>query len=133
MNKAKLLKKEKGFTLLEVVLSLALLGIVAAGFLGALATGSRAISIADERATAESLARTQLEFVRSQPYDADNNPPEYLIISDIPDGYYIILNAVRLDYKGDGDDPDDGIQNITVIVVHNEEEVFTLEGYRTLR
>jgi len=135
MKKAKLLKEEKGFTLLEVVLSLAILGIVAAGFLGALATGSRAISIADERATAESIARTQMEYVRIQPYDADNNPPVYLEISgsELPDGYSIVLNTMRLDPKGDGIDTDDGIQSITVVVQHHGEPVFDLEGYRTYR
>jgi prepilin-type N-terminal cleavage/methylation domain-containing protein len=133
MNKAELLKKEKGFTLIEVVLALAILGIVAASFLSALATGSRSIFLADEQTTAESLARTQLEFVRSQPYDADNNPPEYLIISDIPDGYAIALTTRRLDNKGDGDDPDDGIQSIRVFIQHHGENVFDLEDYRTYR
>jgi prepilin-type N-terminal cleavage/methylation domain-containing protein len=133
MKKVRLLKKEKGFTLIEVVLSLALMSIVAVGFLGALGTGSRGITIADEQATAESLARTQLEYVRSQPYDADNDPPVYLIISDIPDGYAIELNNIWLDNKGDGDDTDDGIQSITVVVQHHGVAVFELEDYRTLR
>ncbi len=62
------MKSEKGFSLIEVVIAIALLGIVAVAFLGALATGSRVIFIADERATAESLARTQMEYVRNQDY-----------------------------------------------------------------
>jgi prepilin-type N-terminal cleavage/methylation domain-containing protein len=133
---------EKGFSLMEVALAIALLGLVAITFLTALATGSRTIFIADERATAESLARTQMEYVRQQPYDAnlDTGHPTYDKISadDIPAGYDIDVSAVRLDYKADGDGNDDGIQSITVTIIHTVEgedpkEIFTLEGYRARR
>jgi prepilin-type N-terminal cleavage/methylation domain-containing protein len=133
------IKGEKGFNLMEVALAMALLGIVAVAYLGAMATGSRAIFIADERATAESVARTQMEYVRQQNYDAnlDHDPPQYDIIPDIPDGFEINVSAERLDYKGDGTDNDDGIQSITVVVGHivdgETKEIFTLEGYRARR
>ena len=128
------MKKEKGFSLVEVMLALALLGIIAVAVLGALATASKAIFIADEQATAESLARTEMEYVRNQDYDAINNPPQYDLISDIPDGYDIDVTAERLDPKGDGIDADDGIQKITVTVQHQDKpEVVKLEGYRSAR
>lgn len=134
----RVIKDEKGFNLMEVALAMALLGVVAAAFLGALATGSRAIFIADERATAESLARTQMEYIRQQNYDAnlDTGHPVYQKIS-VPDGYEIDIDAVRPDYKGDGEN-DDGIQHITVTVTHTvegeeEKEIFTLTGYRSRR
>ena len=131
------MKDEKGFSLMEVALAIALLGIVAVAYLGALATGSRAIMIADERATAESLARTQMEYVRQQAYDGENNPPIYSTIPDIPDGYEIDVGAVRLDPYGDGTTNDDGIQSITVLIKHTvgeeTKEIFSLEGYRAFR
>jgi prepilin-type N-terminal cleavage/methylation domain-containing protein len=133
------IKDEKGFNLMEVALAMALMGVLAAAFLTALSTGSRAIFIADERATAESLARTQMEYVRQQNYDAnlDHDPPQYDIISDIPDNFEISVSAERLDYKSDGTDNDDGIQSITVVVGHVVEgetkEIYTLEGYRARR
>jgi len=134
------MKDEKGFSLMEVALAIALLGIVAVAYLGALATGSRAIMIADERATAESLARTQMEYVRQQSYDAnlDHDPPQYTTIPDIPAGYEIEVDAVRLDPYGDGATNDDGIQSITVTIKHTvggepEKEIFALEGYRSRR
>jgi prepilin-type N-terminal cleavage/methylation domain-containing protein len=133
------MKGEKGFSLMEVALAMALLGVVAIAFLGGLATGSRAIMIADERATAESLARTQMEYIRQQNYDAnlDTGHPVYQKISDIPDDYKIDIEAVRPDYKGNGEDNDDGIQHITVMVTHTVEgepkEIFTLTGYRSRR
>jgi len=133
------MKGEKGFSLMEVALAMALLGVVAIAFLGGLATGSRAIMIADERATAESLARTQMEYIRQQNYDAnlEHPEPQYSIIPDKPDDYEIAIDAERPDYKGDGEDNDDGIQHITVVVKHIVEgepkEIFTLTGYRSRR
>jgi prepilin-type N-terminal cleavage/methylation domain-containing protein len=135
------IKGEKGFNLMEVALAMVLMGAVAVLYLGYLATGSRAIFIADERTTAESLARTQMEYVRQQDYDAnlDTGHPIYDTIpeEEIPDGFEISVNAERLDPKDDGTDNDDGIQNITVVVSHivdgEPKEIFTLEGYRARR
>jgi len=133
------MKDEKGFSLMEVALAIALLGLVAVAYLGALATGSRAIMIADERATAESLARTQMEYVRQQPYDAnlEHDPPQYYTIPDIPAGYEIDVDAARLDPCDDGTANDDGIQSITVVINHTVDgetkEIFALEGYRSRR
>jgi prepilin-type N-terminal cleavage/methylation domain-containing protein len=147
------IKGEKGFNLMEVALAMALLGIVAAAFLTGLATGSRAIFIADERATAESLARAQMEYARSLEYSiaewnytltssqlsstdpptADwwTNDPPPLLSSDY-DGYTVIVSTEPLNGA-----LDDGIQVITVTIQHTVsgemKEIFSLEGYRTQR
>ena len=144
------MKNEKGFTLIEVIVALALLGIISIAFLGALATASKAIVIADERATAESLARTEMEYVKSQDYsvapwdyELPSTPPSWDATHALPegyDGYTVNVSAVLLhDTDGDGDidddDFDDGIQKITVTVKHLEElkEVLTLEDYKVER
>ena len=136
------MKSEKGFSLLEVVIAITLMGIVAVAFLGGLSTASKGIFNADERATAESLARTQMESARNQEYDATNNPPQYAKIPNIPAGYYIagydydyassVIKAERLD-KGNGTANDTGIQKITVIIKHQDKVLVTLEDYRSLR
>ncbi len=141
------MKNEKGFTLIEVLVSLALLGIIGSAFLGSLGTASNAIFVADEQATAESLARSQMEDIKKQAYDAIHEPPQYNIL-DAEDyefdyeeaGYEIVVAAERLDPEGDGtwneefDIPDDdGIQKITVIINHNGGEVITLEDYKVNR
>lgn len=64
---ARRLKRQEGQLLIEVLIALAILGIVVVAFLSGLATASRSIIIADERTTAESLTRTELEYVKSQP------------------------------------------------------------------
>jgi prepilin-type N-terminal cleavage/methylation domain-containing protein len=120
-----------GFTLIEVLIALALIGIIAIAFLSALSTASMALITADERATAESLARSQMEYVKNQPYDNINDPPQYTKLPDpeIPNGYDIVITPERLDPEGDGTDDDDGIQKITVTVSRDGEEVITLEDY----
>ena len=141
------MEREKGFSLIEVIIAIALLGIIAVAFLGALATGSKAIFIADERATAESLARSQMEYVKNLPYDDIRNPPEYTPLLDIPEGYSIEIAAEYFDADGDGTlevdvtttevrEDDEGIQKITVTVIHNynnNKEVIKLEGYKVDR
>jgi len=115
----------RGFTLIEVLLALGLVGIIAIAFLGGLSTASRAVLTADVRATAESLARSEMEYVKSQPYqnapwDYEGDPPGY-------DGYAVEVSAEPLD------DPDDGIQEITVAVIHDDKEIVTLVGYKVKR
>jgi len=58
----------RGFTLIEVLIALAILGVAGVAFLTALTTASTAIIVGDERTTAESLVRSELEYVTSQPF-----------------------------------------------------------------
>jgi prepilin-type N-terminal cleavage/methylation domain-containing protein len=117
--------RSRGFTLVEVVIAIALLGIISVAVLGALSYASTILIIADRRATAESLAKSQMEYVKNNdksPYDDDvtHNPPQYVGDSSIiPANYNVAITAVRLDPKGDGTINDDGIQQITVTVSYN--------------
>ena len=128
------MKNEKGFSLVEVLVALALLGIIGAAFLGSLATASKSILIADERTTAESLARTEMEYVKNQSYAASYEP-------SIPDeytdaGYWATIDVELLPDPNDG--TLDGIQKIIITVKHGTEaetakEVITLEDYKVDR
>ena len=126
--------RARGFTMVEVVIAIALIGIIGVAVLSALATASMALIIADERATAESLARSQMEYVKdnnNSPYDDINDPLEYSPdLASVPDGYYIDIEAVRLDPEDDGYDDDDGIQKITVTVSRDGEAIVTLEDFK---
>jgi len=93
----------KGFSIIEVLVALALLGIIAVAFLGGLATASKAMIIADERATAESLARSEMEYVKNceyeftgaPTYEKDNEP------SSTHSGYFICVDALLINpYSG---------------------------------
>ncbi len=144
----RLMKEERGFALLEVIIAIALLGIISTAFLGALATASHAILVTDERATAESLARSQMEYVKNQEYDADwdytvtgsgrsssDEPDWWLDVS--PGGKPPLLSSNYAGYSveasADEDDDDPGIQEITVTVEHGGDTIITLEGYKVNR
>jgi len=148
-----LMKNEKGFSLIEVVIALLLLGIIGVALLGGLATASMALFIADERATAESLARSQMEYIKSQNYSIADPEGEatYIKINDsqIPEGYTIYSlnrsNAVVQDIVGVAWnlDPergpvgplenDTGFQLIRLVIKHADKEVMTLEGAKVKR
>jgi type II secretory pathway pseudopilin PulG len=116
-------------TLLETVIAVAILSTISVVFLIGVSTSSEGIYIADEQATAESLARTQMEWAKNASYSY--NATSYSIAS-IPAGrdyihYSANITAVSLH------EPDDGIQKITVTIMRSGETAFILEGYKVDR
>ena len=122
-----------GFSMLEVVIAIALLGIIAVSVLGALQTAALALINADRRATAESIARTQMEWVRYSDYDDDlaEGHPDYSLDPQItlPPDFSVDTTAVRLN-KDENPNDDDGIQQITVTVSHDGQIEVTLEDFK---
>lgn len=124
----------RGFTLLEILIAIALIGIVAVAILGALSTSSKVLSIADERTTAESLARRQIEYVKSQSYNAapDGGVAIYSKIPNIPAGYSIwsvnragavVTDIVGIPWDSESNqlvDKDAGLQKIALVIKHKD-------------
>ena len=161
MLKAKLKSKggQKGLTLIEVLIALAILAIAAVAFLTALTTGSGALIIADERTTAESLARTQLEYVKSQNYRLAANVtgeaiynktavPQYYTIKGLNrTGYnnypvidyaYVNNNIIGVAWNttttpGHTSTTDTGIQIVTVIIYHKDKLILSTSTYKMNR
>jgi len=143
----------RGVTLIEVVVALALFSIIAIAFAGGLSTASKAALTADIRTNAESLARTQMEWVKSQQYDddfPDGGVANYTKISDIREGYTIwSINRDGDPDNGNHDDPiiaipwdsgnntaldvDTGLQKIKLVIKHEGTVITTLEGYKVDR
>ena len=116
----KFFKGEKGITLLETVLALALLGMIGVAFLSGLGTTSTARALAEERVASKILAEAQMENIKKQAY-ADN----YTQIS--LDGYDNYSTNITIE------DHYYNLQKITVTVFHNAEEVFSLESFKVKR
>ena len=76
-----MIKNERGFGLIEVLIALAVLGLIAAAFLGGLTASARAVIQANVRTTGESLARSQMEHVKNQDYFSTNVDWEYTVTS----------------------------------------------------
>ena len=156
-----MIKNEKGISLIEVLIALAILGLVAAAFLSGLATASMSLFIADERTTAESLARSQMEYVKNLGYQLADPGDEvvYFKIADIPEAEgYTIWSINRagdtvediigvpwysdLPFVDEDVEIDAGLQKIRLVVKHHGKEIFTfirdgekitLEGYKVNR
>ena len=136
----------RGFSMLEVVIAIALLGIIAVSVLSSLQTAALALISADRRATSESIARSQMEYVKTSPYIdyskelSDREPDFYeqIIIQSGGGDYTLETKAEPIDpsshqpYDGEGGifDNDDGIQLITVTVSHDGRVVVTLEDFK---
>jgi prepilin-type N-terminal cleavage/methylation domain-containing protein len=143
------MKSEKGFSLLEVMLAVALIGIIAVGLLLGFGGASRTMSIADERATAESLLRSQMEYIKNQPYInysvAGHEEYEIQEYEEEDSGYTVELSVIPFnpdtgaDYTELSDelfDDDDGIQRITITVRHEvalRGNPIILQGYKVHR
>ena len=142
-----MIKSEKGISLIEVLIALGILGLVAAAFLSGLATTSKALIIANQRTTAESLVRSQMEYVKEQPYEwaEDDGEVIYLLITGIPDGYTIwsfdragatVTDIIGVPWDSENNQAvtsDAGLQKIKLVIKHQEKEVLTLEDYKVDR
>jgi prepilin-type N-terminal cleavage/methylation domain-containing protein len=134
----------RGFTLIEVVVAIGLMGIIAISVLGALSTASMALLTADQQATAESLARSQMEYVKNQIYNSTQPGGEatYEEIAPIPDGYSvcsvnrggeIVSDVIGVPWDSENNTAvyqDNGLQKIELVIKNSGKVLNTLEGYK---
>jgi prepilin-type N-terminal cleavage/methylation domain-containing protein len=122
LNKA--LGDQRGVGLTESLVAVAILGIALVVFITALSTGLSGVGTVDEQVMAESVARSQLEYTKSQEYLTA--PVSYDTITP-PAGFNVTAEASLI--------PDLGaeIQKITVTVYHNGEVLLVVEDYKVNR
>ena len=109
-------------SLVEVIISIMLLGAIGAAFFGGLMNASRALIITDLRETAMNLAESQMEYIQEQDYAASYTP--YTIPSEYT-GYSVTIAAESLPSPADGN-----IQRIIVTVSNQGTTDYTLQGYK---
>lgn len=121
------MKGDKGFAFIETVVALALLGIIAAVLLSAVGTATKATMVADKQVTAESLARSEIEYIKSCDYQY--SVTEYPIDStlDIPSGWSVNTTVEALSDRGDD------IQKVTVTAWCNGEDKLSVITYKVDR
>lgn len=112
---------QKGVSLIEVVISILVAGIVVTGFLTAIRNASYTLVSVDEKETAKNIAESQMEYIKNQAYspsyDPDTVPSEY-------SGYEISIDTDDISGRNNY------IQKITIIVNHRDNEVMRLVGYK---
>ncbi len=119
---------ERGTTTIEVILAVAILGLVAAAFLGAVATGTRVTAAGSEKAVAESLVRSQLEYVRECAYqhEASEYPVDPTLT--VPEGWTVPNPAVEPVYA-----TADRLQRVTVTAEHRGQTILSIVVFKTDR
>jgi prepilin-type N-terminal cleavage/methylation domain-containing protein len=110
-----------GTTLIEVLVSLALLGIIGAGFLGATATTSSSRVTVDEHASAKTLAESTIDTIKKADFASSYNvtvPDEYR-------GYTVNLTVEDIRTND--------MQLITVVIERRGKDIFSLQDYKVTR
>ncbi len=115
---------QEGVGLVEVLVAVASLGATLVAFLTAISTGSIGVATTEERVTAENLARSQLEYTKTQAYLPA--PASYATLT--PQTRY--PDSPHADSIPEGDT---AIQKITVTVTRNGETLLTVEDYKVDR
>lgn len=118
------LQSEQGFTLVEALVSVAILTMALMMFLLGLSTGVLSSGQSDRLSSAHELARSQMEYTKELPYQAA--PVTYATVTP-PTGYTVTANASGVS-GGDAN-----IQVVTVSVSRDAIVVYSLEGYKVNR
>jgi len=129
----KVRNSQKGFLLIEILVGLALMGIIAVGFTNGLSTTFKGVAVSQERVTAESLAKSQIEYIKVQDYIpvAEYDPVTncYELI-DIPAdldaaGYTVEITSPEAIISEVIE-----LQSVTVVVKRNGEGKMSISVYR---
>lgn len=115
---------EAGVTLIEAAVAVLLLGGGILTMVLCMSGGAFAVQANDQEVTAQGLARTQLEYIKEYPYDAEATT--YPTIT-APEGYEITVTVEEVP------DTTESIQKITVEVTRNDISVLTVEDYKVDR
>ncbi len=115
---------ERGFTMVETLIAVAVMGTAVVALLSALSTGSIAVTVVEEKVTAGGIARSQLEYTQSLPFQIA--PATYATITP-NQGYSVTAEAFPVAGT------DDDIQRVVVTVYHEGVSVLSAEAYKMNR
>lgn len=129
---------QRGVAFLEILVGLALLGIIGIAFLNGMTSTFKAIVISQERVAAESLAKSQIEYLKVQDYilvadyDPDYPATSYELITVPSDlaaaGYSVNIStpeALISELEGGFE-----LQSINITVRRNSEQKMQISIYR---
>ena len=113
--------RQRGIALIEITVAMALLGLIAVGFLGGTQMTSATRVQADDRASAKIIAESVLDDIKTQDFAS-----EYTVT--LPSGYSGYTVTAEADYLRNN-----CLQRVTVQVSRSDSLIFELEGFKVQR
>ncbi len=98
-NATEKLKTSAGFTLVEVIFSVVLLGLIAAGVAYPYTTGIKSIDVGDDRTLLDNYLRSRMEILVDTDFSALSDSSE--VVSVNGENYTITWTVVNVDLDGD--------------------------------
>lgn len=121
------MKSEKGISLIEELVALAIIGLIAVLFLSSMDTTYRGATTTKQIDTARVLAQGQMEYVKKLDYSSSGvYTPQTISSTDYP-GYSATIAATPAAQR------DSLIQTITVNITRNGKTVATLQDCKVKR
>lgn len=115
---------QRGFMMIEMMLAVAIVGTAMFAVVSAFSTSARSSVFVQETATAQWLATSQIEFIRTAEYVI--TPGTYTTVPS-PAGY-AVANATSAVSGGDSN-----IQTVTVTITKSGEVIFTTSTVKVNR
>ena len=131
----KSLRGEAGATLVEELVTIAIIGMGIVVLVAMITTGALGVRQVDDNVRADSLARSQLELIKDAPYEADPISSPYPSVAAIP-GYTVTVgveywNSIAGDFQLAS--PDEGLQKITVTVTAGSSQTAQISDFKVDR
>ncbi len=120
---------------METLIGLVIFALIGIIVMTSLAMTARSNMTNSNLTRAESLARTELEYVRNLPYNFTDNPPVYATLS-LPTGFSYDNSepmAKRINIDGSAATADTGFQQIRVGIKYSNNLLFTVTSYKVNR
>ena len=111
-RRPRVMRGQRGFVLIEVLMSIAIFGVISVGFLSALVTGYHGIVVAHDQTMAQSLTRTTFENIRVAPFPIDTGSDNVTTTTK----FDVVVHAVNITKEYVETTDPSNLQMITVTI-----------------
>jgi len=111
-RRSPLARGQRGFVLIEVLISIAIFGVISVAFLSALAAGYHGIVVAHDQTMAQNLTRSKFEDIRVAPFPIATGSDNVTTTSH----YDVVVHADNIDEDYQVQSDPSEMQMITVTI-----------------